>query len=65
MKAIDIIKNSFMRVKQDMILIKQSLHEWALYLHGNQQLMQQKIDELEARVRELETQNISEEFRMK
>ena len=65
MKAIDIIKNSFIRVKQDMILIKENLHEWVLYLHGNQQLMQQKIDELETRVRELETQNLSEEFRIK
>ncbi len=63
MRVIDNIRLSFEKAREDLRQVKQALHEWVLYLHGNQKQMQQKIEELEYRIHELELQNVPEEYR--
>ena len=63
MNLIDNIKVSFQKAKHDLMQVKEALQEWVMYLHSNQKQMQQKIEELEYRVQQLELQVVPEEYR--
>lgn len=48
------IKNSFRKVKEDMINLRQSLVDWVAYLSDNQTEMNNKVKQLEKRIEVLE-----------
>lgn len=50
------IKNSFKKVKADVDEVRRSLHEWVLYLNGNQNDLKIQLRELDRRVRQLESE---------
>lgn len=54
----DKVKKSFRLVKRDMTGIKQSVHDWVLYLNTNQSALLTRVQKLESRVRELEQEKI-------
>ncbi|MFO8016176.1 MAG: hypothetical protein R6U32_03665 [Candidatus Woesearchaeota archaeon] len=57
-------KASFRRVRKEMTDLRNSLNEWIVFLNSNQKQMQQRIDQLDQRVRELEMERISERIRL-
>jgi hypothetical protein len=50
------IKQSFRNAKMDFDAIKVSFVDWINFLGNNQKIMQQHIDALESRVKELESE---------
>ena len=52
----DKLRASFKMVKRDMTGIKQSVHDWVLFLNTNQRAMLERVDRLERRVKKLEAE---------
>ena len=50
----DKVKRAFRMVKVDMSGLKQSVHDWVLYLNTNQRAMLDRVERLERRVKKLE-----------
>lgn len=48
------VKRGFRMVKADMTGLKQSVHDWVLYLNTNQRAMLDRLERLERRVKKLE-----------
>jgi len=52
----DKVKKSFRMVGRDMTGLKQSVHDWVLFLNTNQRAMLERIERLERRVKKLEAE---------
>jgi polyhydroxyalkanoate synthesis regulator phasin len=52
----DKVRKSFKGVKRDMTGLKQSVHDWVLYLNTNQRAMLDRVERLERRVKKLEAE---------
>lgn len=50
------VRISFKAVKKDITGLKQSVHDWVLHLNSTQKEMEKRLETLEKRVRELETE---------
>lgn len=53
------IRSSFLKVKEDILSLKELFNSWIFHLQSNQKELEQKVKELESRVRFLELQRIS------
>ncbi len=58
----DKTKKSFQMVRRDMTGLKQSVHDWVLYLNTNQRALLERLQKLERRVRELEQEKIQQKI---
>ena len=52
----DKVRKSFRYVKHDVSGLKQSVHDWVLYLNTNQRAMLERVERLERRVKKLESE---------
>ena len=52
----DKVKKSFRMVGRDIAGLKQSVHDWVLFLNTNQRAMLERIEKLERKVRKLESE---------
>jgi len=52
----DRIKLSFKAVKKDITGLKKSVHDWVLHLNSNQMELAKRVEQLEKKVRVLETE---------
>ena len=52
----DRVKKAFKVVKADMGGLKQSVHDWVLFLNTNQRAMLDRVERLERRVKKLESE---------
>lgn len=50
------MKRAFRRVKVEMNALKQSLHEWVVFLNSNQKKLAARVEQLERRLAELESE---------
>ena len=48
------VKNAFKRTKQDISSLRQSTNEWTIYLQKNQLEFQQRLNDVEKRLKNLE-----------
>ncbi|GEM_PF-2177785 len=52
----DKVKKAFKMVKVDMGGLKQSVHDWVLFLNTNQRAVLDRVERLERRVKKLESE---------
>lgn len=52
----DKVKRAFKVVKHDMNGLKQSVHDWVLFLNTNQRAVLDRVERLERRVKKLESE---------
>ena len=48
------VKKGFRMVKRDTEGLKQSVHDWVLFLNTNQRAMLERVERLERRIKKLE-----------
>lgn len=56
---------SFRRIRQDMADLRNSVNEWIVFLNSGQKQMQQRIDEMDQRLRELEMERVAQMMKAK
>jgi hypothetical protein len=52
------IKHSFLKVKEDVLTLKELFNSWIFHLQSDQRVLQHRVDELEKKVKMLEIQNL-------
>jgi hypothetical protein len=54
------VRESFKKMKDDIVGLRNSMNEWIVFLNSNQREMKRKIYELDRRVRELEMERVAD-----
>ncbi|MCX6707328.1 MAG: hypothetical protein NT001_04280 [Candidatus Woesearchaeota archaeon] len=54
------VRESFRKMKTDIVELRNSVNEWIVFLNSNQREMKRKIYELDRRLRELEMERVAE-----
>lgn len=54
------VRESFKKMKTDIVGLRNSVNEWIVFLNSNQREMKRKIYELDKRLRELEMERVAE-----